>query len=52
MLTDLTPLGSTLGLKAGVVGIALTNAGEVVACGTNTWSDFELSIAWAGTVRG
>lgn len=35
-MIDLTPLGSTFSLKAGVVSIALTHAGKVVACGTNT----------------
>lgn len=41
MLIDLTPLSSTLSLEAGVVGIALTNAGEVEACRTDTWSGIE-----------
>ena len=40
-MIDLTPLGSTLSLKAGVVGITLTHAGKVVACGKNTL-DFEV----------
>lgn len=51
-MIDLTPLGSTLSLKAGVVGIALTHAGEVVACGTNIRLDFETSIAWGWRSRG
>lgn len=31
-MTDLSALGGTLLLEAGVVGVALTDAGEVVAC--------------------
>jgi hypothetical protein len=34
-MTDLTALGGTLSLEAGVVGIALTDAGEVVSCTEN-----------------
>jgi hypothetical protein len=30
--TDLTALGGTLSLEAGVVGVALTDAGKVEAC--------------------
>lgn len=45
-MIDLTPLGSTLSLEAGVVGIALTHAGKVVSCERNTWLDFKPSIGW------
>jgi hypothetical protein len=48
---DLTPLGSTLSLEAGVVGIALTHARKVVVTG-GICLDITVGLGWIdGCVR-